>query len=105
MNAQIHSVAQDQRLDDMVQRILSVGNPQKIVLFGSRASGTARADSDHDLLVVEPSTLPRYKRAALAKDILVWTPSEIEEWSGVPNAFITTVLREGIVFYERPTRL
>jgi hypothetical protein len=31
----------------------------------------------------------------------VWTPPEIEEWSGVPNAFITTVVPEGIVLYER----
>ena len=102
---------QDQRLDDMVQRILAAGNPQKIVLFGSRASGKARADSDYDLLLIEPSTLPRYKRAARyrraligaapAKDILVWTPAEVEAWSGVPNAFITTVMREGVVVYER----
>ena len=101
----------DRRLDDMVQRILSVGNPQKIVLFGSRASGKARSDSDYDLLLIEPSSLPRYKRAARyrraligsapAKDILVWTPSEVEAWSGVANALITTVIREGIVLYER----
>lgn len=103
-------VIQDQRLDDMIQRILAAGNPQKILLFGSRASGKARADSDYDLLLIEPSTLPRYKRAARyrraligaapAKDILVWTPAEVEAWSGVPNAFITTVMREGVVLYE-----
>ena len=101
----------DQRLDDMIQRILAVGNPQRIVLFGSRARGQAKADSDYDLLLIEPSTLPRYKRAARyrraligaapAKDILVWTPAEVEEWSGVPNAFITTVIREGVVLYGR----
>lgn len=102
---------QDQRLDDMIQRILAVGNPRKIVLFGSRARGEASPDSDYDLLLIESSSLPRYKRAARyrraligtapAKDILVWAPSEVEEWSGVANAFITTVLREGIVLYDR----
>ena len=34
-----------------------------------------------------------------AKDILVYTPAEVEEWADVPNAFITTALREGKVLY------
>ena len=62
--------------------------------------------------MVEESDLPRFKRSpryykALmgvfpAKDITVWTPAEIQEWSAVPNAFITTALREGRVLYEKP---
>jgi predicted nucleotidyltransferase len=103
-------VVTDDLLKAMVQRILSVGKPQKIVLFGSRAHGNAQPDSDYDLLVIEPSKLPRYKRATKyrrvltgigrAKDIVVWTPSEVAEWRNVPNAFITTILNEGIVLYE-----
>lgn len=102
---------QDRRLDEMVERILTVGNPQKIILFGSRARGQATSDSDYDLVLIEPSTLPRYKRAARyrraligaapAKDILVWTPAEVKAWTTVPNAIITTVIRKGIVLYER----
>jgi len=94
----------------MVTKICQAGSPEKIVLFGSRARGDADADSDIDLLVVESSSLPRYKRAAryrkavaglcIAKDIVVWSPEEIEEWKSVPNAFITSVLREGRVLYE-----
>jgi hypothetical protein len=30
-----------------------------------------------------------------AKDVVVWTPQEIQAQSGVPNAFVTTALREG----------
>lgn len=95
----------------VVQRILSVGCPQKIVLFGSRAKGTARPDSDLDLLIIEDSDLPRYARSARyrrvlcglfpAKDIVVWTPQEVREWQAVPNAFISTVFAEGKVLYER----
>lgn len=113
-NALTHGLAwaNDATLVEIVRRILASGNPQKIVLFGSRAREDARADSDYDLLVVEPSELPRHKRAAPyrralaglagAKDILVWTPAEIAQWSGVPNAFITAAVQEGVVLYERP---
>lgn len=102
----------DELLAEMVQRIQAVGDPIKIILFGSRTRDDARPDSDIDILIVEEADLPRYKRAprylrALvglfpSKDIVVWTPSEIEEWAGVPNAFITTALHEGKVLYERP---
>jgi len=98
-------------LDIIVQRLLATGQPQKIILFGSRARGQATSDSDYDLLVIENSDQPRYRRAApyrralkdleTSKDIVVWTPNEIMEWRNVPNAFITTALREGVVLYER----
>lgn len=100
----------DNTLREIVQRILAVGSPQKIVLFGSRARGEAKPDSDYDLLTIEPSDLPRHKRAARyrralvgvcpAKDIVVWTPEEVAEWRNVSNAFITTALNEGVVLYE-----
>jgi len=34
------------------------------------------------------------------KIILFGSPEEIDEWKSVPNAFITTILREGKVLYE-----
>jgi predicted nucleotidyltransferase len=104
----------DARLcDAIVQRIVSAVGAQKVVLFGSRARGTHRPDSDVDLLVVNRSTEPRYKRsvpiyAALADlpievnaDVIVYTPEEIAEWSEATAAFVTTALREGQVLYER----
>jgi predicted nucleotidyltransferase len=107
----IYPPVTDDLLAAMVRCIRAAGDPIKIVLFGSRARDDARPDSDIDILIIEESDLPRYKRAphylrALvglfpSKDIVVWTPSEIEEWARVPNAFITTALREGKVLYER----
>lgn len=101
----------DELLQEAVRRIVQAGNPIKIVLFGSRARGEGRPDSDLDLLIIEESSLPRYKRSpryrlALvglfpSKDVVVWTPEEVANWANVPNFFVTTALREGKVLYER----
>lgn len=101
----------EELLADVVRRILSVGSPHKIVLFGSHARGTPRSDSDLDVLIVEDSDLPRYKRSARyrqvlcgvfpAKDIVVWTSQEVEDWKAVPTAFISMVLAEGRLLYEK----
>lgn len=100
----------EELLQGAVQWILSVGSPEKIVLFGSWARGQARPDSDLDLLIIEESDLPRYRRAGRyrmallglfpAKGIVVWTPNEVTLWRDVPNAFITAILAEGGVLYE-----
>jgi len=95
-----------------VRRIRAVSDPAKIVLFGSRARGDHRPDSDIDLLVIKESPLPRHRRAiplyaALADlpldvdaEVVVYTPAEVEEWRGASAAFVTTALREGTVLYE-----
>jgi predicted nucleotidyltransferase len=98
-------------LDDVVGRIVAAGHPDRILLFGSRARGDAAADSDLDLLVIEETDVPRRRRAARyrealrglfpSKDIVVWTAAEADEWSNVPQAFVTTALREGRLLYER----
>jgi len=101
----------DDVLTEAVRRMTAVGNPQRIILFGSWARRAGRADSDLDLLVVEESDLPRYRRAARYLqaliglfpdiDLVVWTPEEIEAWAQVPTAFITTAIREGSTLYAR----
>ncbi len=94
----------------IVQRLLGVGRPQRIVLFGSRGRDVTHETSDYDLLIVEPSDLPRSARPAryyralsdlpIEVDIVVFTPAEIQDWERVPQAFVTTALREGRTLYE-----
>ena len=95
---------------EIVRRILAASHPRKIILFGSRARGTARPDSDIDLLVIADSSEPRYLRSAslygalsdiiVPMDVIVYTPDEVIEWSQVPQAFVTTALREGRILYK-----
>ena len=102
-------------LAEIVRRIVAAGDVQKIVLFGSHGRGEAGVHSDIDLLIVESDEVasgtprwersPKYYRATHrtfpARDIVVWTPEEIDAWSEVSNHFVTAALREGRVLYER----
>lgn len=104
-------VTAEAAISEMAKRIRREIRPDRIILFGSRARGAGRPGSDYDLLIVARSHLPRWRRAAavyqllagvgVPKDILWWTPEEVEEWRGVRSHFISTVLREGKVLYEK----
>ena len=101
----------DRTLQEMVNLIVEVARPLMVVLFGSYARGGAGELSDVDFLVIQETNLPRPKRglplySALrhyhcSKDILVYTPSEVDEYRALPHSFIMTALREGKVVYER----
>jgi predicted nucleotidyltransferase len=105
------SLLNDQVVNDIVRRIVGTAQPEKVTLFGSQARGDARPNSDFDVLVIKSSDEPRYRRsaplyAALADlpvevEVMVYTPEEVEEWSSVPQAFVTTAVREGKTIYER----
>ncbi|MEQ9643674.1 MAG: nucleotidyltransferase domain-containing protein [Alphaproteobacteria bacterium] len=49
---------QDQDLARLLDRVVEALSPTAVYLFGSRASGMARDDSDYDLLVVVPDETP-----------------------------------------------
>jgi predicted nucleotidyltransferase len=99
-------------LTEVVERILGIVKPEKVMLFGSYASGHPRSGSDLDILIIMPTALPPHQRAVpfyralaglvIAKDILVYTPEEVLAWSNVPEALVTTALRDGRVLYEEP---
>ncbi len=97
-------------LDEIVRRIVKTAHPKKIILFGSRARGSAKLTSDIDLLVIAESKEPRYRRSAplygvlsdilIPMDILVYSPEEVKDWGNVRQALVTTAIREGKMLYE-----
>jgi uncharacterized protein len=50
-------------LNEIVRRVLSVTHPDRIILFGSAATGQMTKDSDIDLLIVEPSPANTHERS------------------------------------------
>ena len=99
------------KIAEMVRRIVEHFHPEKIILFGSQARGEARPDSDHDLLVVMKfSGSQREQRLAIrsvlsgigiAKDVAVVTPDDLERYRDLVGTIVRHALREGRVLYER----
>ena len=104
-------VVDENVLHEIVRRLVEAIDPDRIVLFGSRARGEARSASDVDLLIVKDSEEPTHRRAIPAyraliglgvpKDIIWRTPAEVEDWAAVPNYVTTRALREGRILYEK----
>ena len=96
----------------MVDRIVGRFQPERVVLFGSRARGDAAEWSDVDLLVVMPDGTDRRQTAVeihlllgdapLAKDIVVTTPDEIARRGQVVGSVLRSALREGKVVHGQP---
>ena len=99
------------KITEIVDRIVKLFNPQKIILFGSYARGTQTIHSDVDLLIIMP--IPGSKRRqrveirvalngiGIAKDIIVVTPEEAELYKDQIGTIIQPALKEGKVLYER----
>jgi predicted nucleotidyltransferase len=98
-------------LDQIAQQIVRELHPTRILLFGSRARGDARPDSDVDLLVEMESELPPRERAVRIDalfarrgwpmDVVVYTPQEAAEQRKSRNSLVSAAEREGKVLYEQ----
>ena len=101
----------DATLQQIVDRIVSGFSPLRIILFGSRARGTASADSDVDLLVVTDRPGSKRQQAVaidlavadirIAKDIVVVGAEELERERDVVGTIAYPACREGVVLYDR----
>ncbi|MDP3178280.1 MAG: nucleotidyltransferase domain-containing protein [Spirochaetaceae bacterium] len=101
-------MTEEQALDLIRGTLRGSAPPLAIYLFGSRSSGTARPDSDFDILAVvdEPQglkervALSSHWRGLLARqgldvDILVKTPRELEDYRDKAGSLIHSALRTG----------
>lgn len=100
----------DPQLNDILTRLTERLAPECVYLFGSRARGDAKEDSDYDLLVVvRNSDLPRYRReqqafralcgSGVSADVIVFTRAEFERGRNVVASLPATVEREGRLLY------
>ena len=99
-------------IETIVQKIAEAFHPRRIVMFGSRARGDTRHDSDLDLMVEMETDDPPAERvraiSALfalrrwAMDLIVYTPQELEQQRRYRNSLVRVIEAEGKVLYEQP---
>jgi predicted nucleotidyltransferase len=100
-------------LDIIVHSLRENYHPEKIILFGSLASGKVSETSDLDLLIVKKTTKSFYERLReivtlcdynVGVDFLVYTPEELEE-EARSNLFLKKeILEKGKVIYDAAAR-
>ncbi len=107
-NRDLQKISQD-KIHDYAQRIGETFMPDKVILFGSHASGNADTDSDVDLFVIMnfPGRAPQQAyeiRKAIPEsfplDLIVRRPQEIEQRLEMGDLCIRDVLSNGKILYE-----
>lgn len=97
-------------LEEVVHRLIEYG-AERIILYGSHATGRAREDSDVDLLIVKSTEKRSMDRRmevehllsdrAIPLDITVYTPQEIRWLFSMGDPFMEEVLEKGRLIFVR----
>jgi predicted nucleotidyltransferase len=99
----------DEVIHELISRIVTKFQPQRIILFGSYAYGKPRPESDVDLLVVmdtqkremqQALEIRQHVKPMFGVDILVYTPSRIEQRLKLGDSFLKEITERGVVLYE-----
>lgn len=109
--AATQDILADRGLARLVMLIVEDLHPEQIWLFGSRARGDARSDSDYDLFVVVPDDAPAEKMSAantfrlageapVPADVLAFRRHVFATERDLIGTLFYTVAREGVLIYE-----
>ncbi|MEO5338519.1 MAG: nucleotidyltransferase domain-containing protein [Magnetospirillum sp. WYHS-4] len=99
-------------LAPVIARIVERLDPEAIWLFGSRAGGKARTDSDYDLLMILPDGTPEddldpvrawevVRGLGVPIDVVPCTRSEFEEEKDEIDSLPRAAVTWGRLIYER----
>ena len=100
----------NQELSRYLALLIEHDEPEKIIVFGSLASGDIHSWSDIDIVIIKQTELPFLQRLhrvrrllhpSVGTDILVYTPEEFEQLSQQRLFFQEEILDKGVVVYER----
>lgn len=96
-------------LDQVVQRLVKEYQPEKIIVFGSMATGKVHEDSDVDLFVIKQTSrrsfdrlkdVARFLSRKIGIDCVVWTPQEVVEATRTNSFLRNEILTKGKVVYD-----
>jgi predicted nucleotidyltransferase len=106
----MHSYRFDTEIKNVVDQIILLYKPKKIILFGSLARNNLKAGNDIDLFIIKEDVphlgvdrirqLDRLIKYMLATDFIVYTPAEVEQRIELGDPFVKSILNEGKVLYD-----
>ena len=99
-------------LDVINEIIIEKVNPDKIILFGSRARGDNKLDSDYDILILKDNISDRavvgmiykeffYRKINVAVDLLTLDNKKYEDLNKVNGYVYKQIKKEGKVIWSR----
>ena len=104
----------DSLLSEIVRRVLRVARPNRIILFGSAATGQMTKDSDIELLIVAPTLKNRHEeRLRIADaigdieypvDVIMIAPERFEATKDIIGGIAYPAHKYGRVLYEAAVR-
>jgi predicted nucleotidyltransferase len=104
------SLSEEKILGDLTRLLVERFGARKVVLFGSRARGDARHDSDFDLFVeMESEERPPERNARILEaiglrpwslDLVVYTPDEARRVRRIPGTLLSIIDAEGRVLHD-----
>lgn len=99
------------QIQDIVNRIATNYNPDKIILFGSYARGNYNDNSDLDFILVKETNTPKHKRGIevrrlfyglpIPMDFKIYTSTEFNNELSNRYSFLNSAIQDGKVLYER----
>ena len=100
-----------EKVQKVINKIVEISNPRKLILFGSYVQGNHHINSDLDILVVAGDEIDnsrkegiRIRRALrginMPIDILVVPEKRLDDLLKVPGLIYKEAIRKGKVVYE-----
>jgi predicted nucleotidyltransferase len=100
----------DEEIENIIQQLVHLYKPDKVILFGSLAEGQIHESSDIDLFIVKDDVpemgvdrirqLDRLIKYRLATDFIVYKPDELDRRLKMGDPFVKNILDKGKVLYE-----
>lgn len=99
-------------LERMVKSIIETVEPDQIILFGSRAQGVPKEESDYDIFVLKKGVEHKRKLAqqiyrslygvGVSVDVIVETPERFMTLKDNPFLIYKEITENGRIIYEKP---
>ena len=99
----------EKEIQSITEQIIKKYRPDRIILFGSAASGNPNSESDADFLIIKKETpylgadrireLSRLISRDIAVDFIVYRPDEFEKRIKMGDPFLEAITKEGKILY------